>query len=124
MADPNTAGAAGVTALAALTAWVTPELPMWAAAWVPIVAGAFGGAILAVTERETPRQVSALVVAVRGFVMALLFTGLAVYLLGPVDNGLTKLLLVATAGAIAWRQERLPELVHQLRQWWPGNKGP
>lgn len=121
MTEPNAASNGLLAALAAAAAWVSPALaqlvsPLFADAFV-IAVGALGGAFLAVMDRETEHR-AALRVALRGFAMSCLFSGVASVLIGAIGpeylRGGSYAVLLAVAGGIAWKQERIAALLGRV----------
>lgn len=84
------------------------------AEWSLVIAGGFCGAFLAATTVPTDTLRAASLIFARGFVMAVLFTGLAAGFAAPYLGAAADWLLFPLAGLIAWRQDRLAEIAQTL----------
>lgn len=108
MAEPNTSvtlgGAFGV---AAISATLGPIVGPWAM----VLIGAFLGAVWAVADADTPTVSSGAPIFLRGFIAAVLFTGLLAVLVAPHIGAAAEYLLFPMAGLLALQHRRVPELV-------------
>jgi MFS family permease len=108
MAEPNTATAlGGAFGVAAISATLGPIVGPWAM----VLIGAFLGAVWAVADADTPSVLSGVPIFLRGFIAAVLFTGLLAVMAAPHVGAAGEYLLFPLAGLLAWQHRRMPEIV-------------
>jgi hypothetical protein len=114
--EPTSTTATTSLLFAALGAALGPLLAEWAL----ILIGGFVGSFLAVSLLPTPTIRSAARVLATGIGMAMLFTGVAAYLLSAMAPATMKLstdlLLLPVAGFIGWQQQRVLDWIKPV---WP-----
>lgn len=108
MAEPHSSTTIGSAfGVAAISASLGPVVGPWAL----VISGAFLGAVWAVADADTPTCWSGVPIFLRGFIAAVLFTGLLAVMVAPHVGAAAEYLLFPLAGLLAWQHRRVPELV-------------
>lgn len=120
MADPNTAAGLGTAfGVAAISAALGPIVGPWAM----VLAGAILGAVWAVADADTPTAWAGLPIFLRGFIAAVLFSGVLAVFAAPHVGPAAEYLLFPLSGLLAWQHRRVPELVEMVLARVRGAKG-
>lgn len=121
MAEPHSATAAVGSAfgVAAISAALGPIVGPWAM----VLVGAFLGAVWAVADADTKTAWAGVPVFLRGFIAAVLFTGVLATVAAPHVGAAAEFLLFPLAGLLAWQHRRVPELVDVVLQRVRGRRG-